>query len=129
MVSALEITVPTDLQGTGLSGKMLAVMRDNAKRLGFKYLVAPVRPNRKHLAPDMPIEACLAAAGGWAARQSLGTRAGQRGAQRIARYQGTPSGGRRARRPLLPQRALLAAQAPWVRERSAHTLARAWRTG
>ena len=27
LVSALEITVPTDLQGTGLSGKMLAAMR------------------------------------------------------------------------------------------------------
>src|SRR5215831_17948023 len=45
MVSALEITVPTDLQGTGLSGKMLAAMRDNVKRLGFEHLVA-----------DMPIE-------------------------------------------------------------------------
>jgi GNAT superfamily N-acetyltransferase len=56
LVSALEITVPTDLQGTGLSGKMLAAMRDNAARLGFKDLVAPVRPNRKHLVPDMPIE-------------------------------------------------------------------------
>ena len=56
MVSALEITVPTDLQGTGLSGKMLAAMRDNVKRLGFKDLVAPVRPNRKHQVPDMPIE-------------------------------------------------------------------------
>ena len=29
LVSALEITVPADLQGTGLSGKMLAAMRDN----------------------------------------------------------------------------------------------------
>jgi hypothetical protein len=55
LVSALEITVPANLQGTGLSGKMLAAMRDNVKRLGFKDLVAPVRPNRKHLVPDMPI--------------------------------------------------------------------------
>jgi hypothetical protein len=60
MVSALEITVPTDLQGTGLSGRMLAAMRDNVKRLGFKDLVAPVRPNRKHLLPDMTIEAYAA---------------------------------------------------------------------
>ena len=60
LVSALEITVPADLQGTGLSGKMLAAMRDNVKRLGFKDLVAPVRPNRKHLVPDMPIEAYAA---------------------------------------------------------------------
>ncbi|MET9778525.1 N-acetyltransferase [Streptomyces sp. NPDC006367] len=56
LVSALEITIPTDLQGTGLSGRMLAAMRDNAARLGFAHLVAPVRPNRKHLVPDMPIE-------------------------------------------------------------------------
>ena len=34
---------------------MLAAMRDNVKRLGFQDLVAPVRPNRKHLVPDMPI--------------------------------------------------------------------------
>jgi hypothetical protein len=39
---------------------MLAAMRDNVKRLGFKDLVAPVRPNRKHLVPDMPIEAYAA---------------------------------------------------------------------
>jgi GNAT superfamily N-acetyltransferase len=56
LVSALEITVPTDLQGTGLSGKMLAAMRDNAARLGFEHLVAPVRPTGKHLVPDVPIE-------------------------------------------------------------------------
>ena len=56
LVSALEITIPTSLQGTGLSGKMLAAMRDNVARLGFEHLVAPVRPNRKHLVPDLPIE-------------------------------------------------------------------------
>jgi hypothetical protein len=56
VVSALEITVLTDLQGTGLSAKMLAAMRDNVKRLWFKDLVASVRPNRKHPVPDMPIE-------------------------------------------------------------------------
>ena len=55
LVSALEITVPTHLQGTGLSATMLAAMRDNAARLGFEHLVAPVRPTRKHLYPDMPV--------------------------------------------------------------------------
>jgi GNAT superfamily N-acetyltransferase len=54
LVSALEITVPADLQGTGLSGKMLAAMRDNAARLGFEHPIAPVRPNRKHLVPGRP---------------------------------------------------------------------------
>jgi hypothetical protein len=55
LISALEVTIPTDLQGTGLSGKMLAAMRDNAACLGFEHLVRPVRPNRKHLVPDVPI--------------------------------------------------------------------------
>jgi hypothetical protein len=35
---------------------MLAAMRDNVKRLGFEHLVAPVRPNGKHLVPDLPID-------------------------------------------------------------------------
>jgi len=55
LVAALEITVAAGLQGTGLSATMLAAMRDNVRRLGFTDLVAPVRPNRKHLVPDMPI--------------------------------------------------------------------------
>lgn len=55
IVSALEITVPTSLQGRGLSGRMLSAMRDNAARLGYQHLVAPVRPNRKHLQPHLPI--------------------------------------------------------------------------
>ncbi|MBA2955567.1 N-acetyltransferase [Nocardioides sp. MAH-18] len=46
-VSAVEIAVRPDLQGTGLSGQMLAAMRENAGRRGFARLVAPVRPNGK----------------------------------------------------------------------------------
>lgn len=46
-ISAVEIAVRPDLQGTGLSGQMLAAMRDNAARHGFAELVAPVRPNGK----------------------------------------------------------------------------------
>lgn len=46
-VSAIEIAVRRDLQGTGLSSQMLAAMRDNAARHGFAELVAPVRPNGK----------------------------------------------------------------------------------
>ncbi|MFE6851739.1 N-acetyltransferase [Streptomyces sp. NPDC057674] len=48
-VSAIEITVDTSALGQGLSHRMLAAMRDNARRLGFSELVAPVRPNGKHL--------------------------------------------------------------------------------
>ena len=55
LVSALEISIRPDLQGQGLSGVMLAAMCDNAAALGFPSLVAPVRPNAKHLHPDLSI--------------------------------------------------------------------------
>ncbi|UBU14408.1 N-acetyltransferase [Nonomuraea gerenzanensis] len=54
-VSALEITVRRDLLGTGLSAVMLAALRDQAARLGHHELVAPVRPNLKHLEPHTPM--------------------------------------------------------------------------
>jgi GNAT superfamily N-acetyltransferase len=46
-ISAVEIAVRPDLQGTGLSPQLLVAMRDNAARHGFSELVAPVRPNGK----------------------------------------------------------------------------------
>ena len=46
-ISAVEIAVRPDRQGTGVSRQMLAAMRDNAARRGFAELVAPVRPNGK----------------------------------------------------------------------------------
>ncbi|KPI03492.1 hypothetical protein OV450_0556 [Actinobacteria bacterium OV450] len=55
-VSAIEITVATDRQGEGLSGMMLAAMRDNARSRGFAEVVAPVRPSGKPAEPDTPIE-------------------------------------------------------------------------
>ncbi len=55
LVSALEISIRADLRGLGLSDLMLAAMRNNAAALGFHSLVAPVRPNGKHLRPDMTI--------------------------------------------------------------------------
>lgn len=54
-VSALEITVRKDLLGGGLSGLMLAAMRGNAATMGFTELLAPVRPNQKHLEPHTPM--------------------------------------------------------------------------
>ncbi|WP_327087629.1 N-acetyltransferase [Nonomuraea sp. NBC_01738] len=54
-VSALEITVRKDLLGSGLSAHMVAALRDNAAKHGFGELVAPVRPNQKHLEPDTPM--------------------------------------------------------------------------
>lgn len=55
-ISAIEIAVRPDLQGTGLSSRMLLAMRDNARRHGFAELVAPVRPNGKG-DPDEPMTA------------------------------------------------------------------------
>jgi GNAT superfamily N-acetyltransferase len=53
LVSALEISIRPDLRGRGLADVMLRAMRDNARKLGFPSLVAPVRPNQKHLRPDL----------------------------------------------------------------------------
>ena len=46
-ISAVEIAVRSDRQGEGISAQMLVALRDNAARLGFAELVAPVRPNGK----------------------------------------------------------------------------------
>lgn len=54
-VSAIEITVATGNQGQGISGRMLAAMRENAGRLGFGEVVAPVRPSGKHLRAALPM--------------------------------------------------------------------------
>ncbi|MFC9620964.1 N-acetyltransferase [Streptomyces sp. NPDC056930] len=55
-VSAIEIAVAGDRRGQGISGRMLTAMRENAGRLGFGEVVAPVRPNAKHLEMRAPIE-------------------------------------------------------------------------
>jgi hypothetical protein len=47
IASALEIMIRPDLRGGGLSARMLGAMRDNVARLGFRDLVAPVRPTGK----------------------------------------------------------------------------------
>jgi len=55
-VSAISISVTPGFQGHGLSGRMLSAMRDSARAQGFSEVVAPVRPNAKHLEPRTPIE-------------------------------------------------------------------------
>jgi GNAT superfamily N-acetyltransferase len=55
LVSALEICVQPDLRGSGLSAVMLDAMRRNAARLGYRSLVAPVRPSGKHAHPQVPM--------------------------------------------------------------------------
>ncbi|WP_399926061.1 N-acetyltransferase [Streptomyces kanamyceticus] len=55
-VSAIEITVDEAARGKGVSARMLTAMRDNARARGFREVVAPVRPNAKHLEPATPID-------------------------------------------------------------------------
>ncbi|MFD8572234.1 N-acetyltransferase [Streptomyces sp. NPDC059639] len=50
-VSAVEITIVPRMLGRGLSGRMLAAMRENARSRGFGEVVAPVRPSAKHREP------------------------------------------------------------------------------
>jgi GNAT superfamily N-acetyltransferase len=53
-VSALEIMVAPHLQGRGIAQVMLTALRDNARRLGFAELYAPLRPTDKHREPLTP---------------------------------------------------------------------------
>ena len=53
-VSALEIMVAPPLQGRGVSRRMLGAMRENARRLGFTDLYAPLRPTGKDREPETP---------------------------------------------------------------------------
>src|SRR5262249_11417611 len=53
-VSALEIMVAPRLQRLGISRRMLFAMRDNARRLGFGLLYAPLRPMEKEKEPLTP---------------------------------------------------------------------------
>lgn len=53
-INALEVTVVAPYRGRGVSQPMLKAMCDNAARLGFADLYAPVRPTEKHLRPEMP---------------------------------------------------------------------------
>jgi GNAT superfamily N-acetyltransferase len=56
VVSALEIIVRPETQQSGFSRLMVEALRANTRRLGFDVLVAPVRPNQKHLEPFTPME-------------------------------------------------------------------------
>jgi len=53
-VSALEIMVAPRLQRRGIWRQMLTALRDNARRLGFADLYAPLRPTDKHREPLTP---------------------------------------------------------------------------
>ena len=66
-LSALEIMVAPRLQGRGIAGLMLRAMRDNARRLGFAELYAPLRPTEKEREPATPFADYVARrrADGW----------------------------------------------------------------
>ena len=55
-VSAIAIVIGVEQRGTGLSGTMLAAMREAVAARGLADLVAPVRPSLKHRYPLTPIE-------------------------------------------------------------------------
>ena len=56
IASALEILIRPDVRGGGLSARMLGAMRDNVAKLGFRDLIAPVRPSGKHSEITTPID-------------------------------------------------------------------------
>jgi GNAT superfamily N-acetyltransferase len=54
-VTALEIVVLKERQGTGIASAMVKALRDNAFRLGHDVLYAPVRPSQKAEEPETPM--------------------------------------------------------------------------
>jgi GNAT superfamily N-acetyltransferase len=54
--SAIQIAIHPDYRSQGLSTKMVQAMRAIGKSKGFKYLVAPVRPNQKSNYPLISID-------------------------------------------------------------------------
>jgi len=53
--SAIQIAIHPDYQSQGLSSKMIQAMRGIGESKGYKYLVAPVRPNEKSKYPLISI--------------------------------------------------------------------------
>ena len=58
--SALEIAIAPEARGQGLSTAMVEAMIANVDRLGFRQLLAPVRPSHKHLEPDVAMDDYIA---------------------------------------------------------------------
>jgi len=54
--SAIQIAIHPDYQNQGLSSRMVEAMRALGRSRGFKYLVAPVRPNQKSKYPLISID-------------------------------------------------------------------------
>ncbi len=56
LLCAFQIIVPKELQGSGLSYEAVRAMLRIAREHNLEGLIAPVRPNRKALYPNMPME-------------------------------------------------------------------------
>jgi hypothetical protein len=56
MASALEIMIARRQLGSGLSYRMLAALREAVVEQGIDTMVAPVRPNEKHLSPHVAMD-------------------------------------------------------------------------
>ena len=54
--SAIQIAIHPDYRSQGLSTEMIKGMRDIGRSKGYKYLVAPVRPNQKSQYPLISID-------------------------------------------------------------------------
>lgn len=54
--SAIQINIHPDYRSQGISGEMVAAMRAIGQANGFRYLVAPVRPNQKSSYPLISID-------------------------------------------------------------------------
>ncbi|HSB02335.1 MAG TPA: hypothetical protein VLE49_16915 [Anaerolineales bacterium] len=54
--SAIQINIHPDYQSQGLSARMVQAMRAIGQSKGFRYLVAPVRPNQKSKYPLISID-------------------------------------------------------------------------
>jgi hypothetical protein len=56
ILSALQIFIDPEFRGMGVSTIMLSLMKLPAVELGFKHLIAPVRPPLKSLYPHVPMD-------------------------------------------------------------------------
>ncbi|MFB7500826.1 N-acetyltransferase [Streptomyces sp. NPDC056161] len=57
---ALEIAVVPDRRAQNLSAYTLRALADHARERGFRHLVVPVRPSRKHRRQELPLADYLA---------------------------------------------------------------------
>ncbi|MFF2412024.1 N-acetyltransferase [Streptomyces sp. NPDC058092] len=57
---ALEIAVAPGRQSQNLSARTLKALTEHARARGFRDLVGPVRPSRKHESPELPMDEYIA---------------------------------------------------------------------